>query len=63
MKNGVQLSVQGVPKVCSARWNGTLPVWPATTALRASVAFKKVRMRYAKPYRMVPMLFCVPNMR
>lgn len=39
------------------------PVWPATTALRASVAFEKVRMRHAKPYRMVFMPFCVPNMR
>lgn len=38
-------------------------VWPATTALRASVAFEKVRMRHAKPYWMVSMLFCVPNMR
>lgn len=38
-------------------------VWPATTALRASVAFEKVRMRHAKPYWMVFMLFRVPNMR
>lgn len=39
------------------------PVWPATTALRAFVAFERVRMRHAKPYWMVFMLFCVPNMR
>ena len=39
------------------------PVWSATTALRASVASEEVRMRYAKPYWMVSMLFCVPNMR
>ena len=32
-------------------------VWSATTALRASVAFEKVRMRHAKPYWMVSMLF------
>ena len=38
-------------------------VWPATTALRASVASEKVRMRHAKPYWMVLMLFRVPNMR
>ena len=38
-------------------------VWPATTALRPSVASEKVRMRHAKPYWMVSMLFCVPNMR
>ena len=38
-------------------------VWPATTALRASVAIEKVRMRHAKPYWMVLMLFRVPNMR
>ena len=39
------------------------PVWPATTALRASVASEKVRMRHAKPYWMVLMPFRVPNMR
>ena len=39
------------------------PVWSATTALRASVASEEVRMRHAKPYWMVFMLFCVPNMR
>ena len=39
------------------------PVWPATTALRASVAFEEVRMRYAKPYWMVFMPFRVPNMQ
>ena len=45
-------------------WEAIRPsVWPATTALRASVAFEKVRMRHAKPYWMVSMLFCVPNMR
>ena len=50
---------------CARRAEGVqrTPVWPATTALRASVAFEKVRMRHAKPYWMVLMLFRVPNMR
>ena len=45
-------------------WRAIRPsVWPATTALRASVASEEVRMRHAKPYWMVLMLFRVPNMR
>lgn len=32
MKNGVQRSVQGVPKVCSARRNGTPFPWRTSSA-------------------------------
>ena len=50
-------------EVCMACRRCALPVWPATTALRASVASEEVRMRHAKPYWMVLMPFRVSNMR
>ena len=63
VQKGYGMGLGDYAYLCVPSFVHTTPVWPATTALRASVAFEKVRMRHAKPYWMVFMLFCVPNMR